>query len=332
MKTKNILFVSVSFMFFYSISYGQKSQDLVDGWFKAGSTPELYEIGRDENVKYNEVFSYYLKSIAEAKEGFGTIMKYNKPVKYIGTRLKLTGYIKTENIDGWAGMWMRVDGDSPVKQLQFDNMGNRPIKGTNEWTKYEIVLDVPEKSTGIYYGVLIEGNGEIWLDNLTFEIVSEEVPSTNMVIMNFNNDFSKLPQKLENIPDGIEIMHTPDSVLASMIKDDTLNYYWFHKTSVKSKEEDLEITEFGSYLWNSDHWELRTVTGKPFSKKDFEDWYNCKDGKLIKKSEYTDKNNWYRLPVLQYKKVLWYYLGKNQKGEIFKGSALIEYLPELKKK
>jgi len=183
MNTKNIFFVLVSFMFFCSISYSQNSGDriFINEWFKAGSKPDLYEIGKDESVKYNEVPSYYLKSIAEVKEGFGTIMKYIEPGEYIGKRAKLTGIIKSENINNRAGMWMRVDGPDPDKSLQFDNMGDRPIKGTNDWTKYEIVLDVPENSAGIAYGVLISGDGQVWLGNLSFEVVGNDVPSTNMI-------------------------------------------------------------------------------------------------------------------------------------------------------
>jgi hypothetical protein len=259
-------------------------------------------------------------------------MKYIKPDEYSGKRVRLTGSIKSENIDDWAGMWMRVDETLDGKSSQFDNMQNRPIKGTNDWTKYEIVLDVPENSIGIAFGVLIHGSGEIWFDDLTLEVVGDDVPATNLNITDFNNDSNKLPDKLVNIPDGIVVKHTPDSVLAARIKDDTANYYWFHKTSVTSTNEDLEITEFGSYSWNSDHWEFSTVTGKPFTKEDFEDWYNCKNGILIKGKDYADKNNWYRNAELKKNRALWYYLGKNKKGEIFKGIAEIEYLPEMKKK
>ncbi len=157
-----------------------KNENPVDGWFKAGSNPNLYEIGKDENIKYNELPSHYLKSISEVTDGFGTIMNQSKPDEYLGKRVKMSGFIKSENIVDWAGMWMRVDGPVPEKSLQFDNMQNRPIKGTNDWTKYEIVLDVPQNSTSIAYGVLVHGNGQIWFNNLTFEIVGIDVPSTNI--------------------------------------------------------------------------------------------------------------------------------------------------------
>jgi hypothetical protein len=60
-------------------------------------------------------------------------------------------------------------------------MGDRPINGTNDWTKYEIVLDVPENSAKIFYGVLISGAGQIWVGDIVFEIVGNDVPSTNKI-------------------------------------------------------------------------------------------------------------------------------------------------------
>ena len=300
-------------------------------WFKAGSKPNLYEIGKDENVKYDNESSMYLKSTSDVKDGFGTIMKQISPDEYIDKRIRMAGMIKSENVGDWAGMWMRVDGPDYGKSLQFDNMYNRPIKGTNDWTKYEIVLDVPGNSTNIAYGVLVHGNGRVWLVNPIFEEVGNDVPTTNMP-SETKYDYKKLPDKLENIPDGIEVINNPDTVRAVKTNNDTNFYYWFHKTSVKALNEDLEITEFGSYSWISDHWEFSTVTGKPFTKKDFEDWYNCKGGKLIKGKNYTDNNNWSRQSELQKSIVLLYYLGTNEKGDIFKGTAMIICLPELRKK
>jgi hypothetical protein len=74
-------------------------------------------------------------------------------------------------------MWFRVDGEKQ-KSLSFDNMQDRAIKGTNEWKKYEIVLDVPKNSVRIAYGVLVSGEGTVWMDDLNFEVVSKDVPLT----------------------------------------------------------------------------------------------------------------------------------------------------------
>ena len=72
-----------------------------------------------------------------------------------------------------TGLWLRVDQLGSGKSVSFDNMNDRPIKGTTEWTKYEIILDVPSDASLLAFGALISGAGQVWFDNLKFEIVSD---------------------------------------------------------------------------------------------------------------------------------------------------------------
>ncbi len=60
-------------------------------------------------------------------------------------------------------------------------MGNRPIKGTTDWKKYKVVLDVPSNSNLINIGILLSGKGEVWVSNLKFEIVDKTVPTTDVI-------------------------------------------------------------------------------------------------------------------------------------------------------
>lgn len=76
-------------------------------------------------------------------------------------------------------MWMRVD-DTMEDVLQFDNMSNRPIKGTTKWNHYSIILDVPTQSAVISFGIILSGQGTVWADQFTFEEVNENIPTTNL--------------------------------------------------------------------------------------------------------------------------------------------------------
>lgn len=173
---RKIFYATFVFIFFSGVTNSQG----IGYWFKAGSKPNEYEIGiRDE--KYNDKPVHYIKSIPDTTGGFGNLMKYILPGDYTGKRVRLTGNIKSENIMGYAGMWMRVDSEEEGVMLGFDNMGDRPIKGTTDWTIYEIVLDVPKGTKGIGYGVLIHETGEAWFPDLTLEVVGNDVPTTNMM-------------------------------------------------------------------------------------------------------------------------------------------------------
>ena len=90
----------------------------------------------------------------------------NFPANYYGKNIKLTGYIKTENVrDGYAGLWMRID-----PGVDFDNMNDRGTTGTTDWKQYEINLNLQSSATNIVVGGMLVGKGKMWLDNLDITI------------------------------------------------------------------------------------------------------------------------------------------------------------------
>ena len=110
--------------------------------------------------------------------GFGTMMQAIDASEYRGKRLRLSSYVKSKGVENWAGVWMRVDGPEQSRSLAFDNMNDRPIKGTKDWTRCDIVLDVANEATGIAFGILVNGPGTVWLDDVKFEVVTTAVPTT----------------------------------------------------------------------------------------------------------------------------------------------------------
>ncbi len=147
------------------------------GWFVAGSKPTEYESGVDTQTAYSGHPSAYLKAKVPSVDGFGTLMQDFRADHYLGKRVRFSAFVKTEHAQDWAGLWMRVDKES--KQLAFDNMQDRSIKGTTDWKRYDVVLDVPQDATGIFFGVLLSGSGTVWLSHAKFEIVGPNVLTTN---------------------------------------------------------------------------------------------------------------------------------------------------------
>jgi len=153
---------------------------LPDGWIRAGSAPADFDMGVDQSVAHSGKASGYLKSKVAKPTGFGTLMQMCKAEQFHGKRVRLSAWVKTDNVTGWAGLWMRVDGPE-AKMLAFDNMQSRPIKGTWGWTQYNIVLDVAPDAKDIAFGILLEGTGGVWLDDLSFETVDRSVPTTGSI-------------------------------------------------------------------------------------------------------------------------------------------------------
>lgn len=168
---KNVLIVLTAVTLF--------SFDLPNGWHKAGSDPESYDMGIEKGAGKDGKNVATIKSIKKTK-GFGTLMQSCLADKYLGKRIKMTGYVKSLDIKGWAGLWLRVDPKlEGGKLLGFDNMEDRPIKKTTDWKKYEIVMDVPSNANNIAFGALLVGQGQIWFSDINFEIVDNSVSLTS---------------------------------------------------------------------------------------------------------------------------------------------------------
>jgi serine/threonine protein kinase len=157
------------------------------GWVLAGSDPAGYKAGVDSQIAINGHQSVYLKSkfapglgeksVTPSPDGFGTLMQSFSAKNYTGKRLRLSAFVKSENVMNWAGLWMRINKGSEI--VAFDNMQDRPIKRTTGWQNYHVVLDVASDATDIYFGILLNGPGSVWLNTVNLEVVGSEVTTTD---------------------------------------------------------------------------------------------------------------------------------------------------------
>ncbi|MEZ0364885.1 hypothetical protein ACAG26_14440 [Mycobacterium sp. pUA109] len=149
----------------------------VKGWHMAGSNPADYEFDRTaETIDDNAVVR--LRAVNDNAAGFGTMMQTIAPTRYLGTRVRLSGLLKGNDIDGWAGLWLRIDSQQQTAPLAFDNMQDRSIQGSTGWSSESIVLDVDEHASAIAFGVLLQGTGSVDIAGLRFEEVGSDVPVT----------------------------------------------------------------------------------------------------------------------------------------------------------
>ena len=116
---------------------------------------------------------------------FGALNHWLDPTKYRGKRVRFRAAVRTdvEGEGNQAQLWFRVDRPGVNKQPvfgAFDNMQDRPITQA-EWQYYEIVGDVADDAKGIVFGMLLVGQGKAWLDDVTFEVVGDDVATTARV-------------------------------------------------------------------------------------------------------------------------------------------------------
>ena len=121
-----------------------------------------YSLSVDSLIRQHGKFSLVLEQ-KDPNAQFGAFSFSIKPA-FRGQKLTLKGYIRTENVSGFAGLWARVDGNSGV--LSFNNMQSQGLKGTNDWKEFSIDIDYnTEDANAIFVGALLAGKGKIWLDN-----------------------------------------------------------------------------------------------------------------------------------------------------------------------
>ncbi len=183
MKKTSLLLAGTLTLVLFTVGYALVADrpSAPQGWIIAGSKPKDYDMGKDSKIAHSGSSSAYVHSNQATIQGFGTLMQTFKADVYFGKRVRMTGYVRTEDVKNFAGMWMRVDDKAnPNQPLAFDNMSNRPMKGTADWKKCEIVLDVPASASNIAFGFLLDGTGKIWFDDISFEVVDLSVPTTDI--------------------------------------------------------------------------------------------------------------------------------------------------------
>ena len=152
-------------------------------WIITGTAPDKYETGIDRKIFHTGTRSAYICSTAEDYEAdeYATILQQFSADLYTGKRVRLAAFVKAQEVEGWAGLWMRLD-DKFSNTLKIDNMQNRPITGTSEWNLYSCVLDVPKEAKIINIGILLSGKGSVWMDNVSFQEVDKNIPTTDFEI------------------------------------------------------------------------------------------------------------------------------------------------------
>jgi C-terminal processing protease CtpA/Prc len=117
----------------------------------------------DSSVVHGGRVAARLERDANSPEEFTSITR-RLPIEFGGRSIELRAFLRTEDVKGSAGLWMREDG--PSGPVQFVNMQDRPVTGTSEWAEYAIRLPLDTAANDLYFGVLLSGSGKVWADGL----------------------------------------------------------------------------------------------------------------------------------------------------------------------
>ncbi|MEP7209036.1 MAG: hypothetical protein ABI920_19040 [Casimicrobiaceae bacterium] len=107
-------------------------------------------------------------------EPFGAIYQ-NVPVTgLLGKSIRMKGWMKTRDAGGKRKGWgaaLQLQAKKAGYPIAYNTLADHVISGTHDWTLREVVIDVPQDVDIIEVGVLLRGQGSVWLDDVVLEVL-----------------------------------------------------------------------------------------------------------------------------------------------------------------
>lgn len=157
----------------------EHSGDKPVGWF--ANPPGT--VFNDDKTVHSGQWSVRIERNAQSSGEFSVIGR-TIPWEFSANSIEIRGFLRTENVSGFAGLWMRQD--NGTEMLSLENMESQQLKGTHDWTEYKITLPVQKEMRSLVFGILMAGTGKTWADDLQilvdgrplWELVKAPTPAT----------------------------------------------------------------------------------------------------------------------------------------------------------
>lgn len=140
------------------------------GWL---APPAGYELTSANDVVHGGANSARLRALDGGWRGNSIVTIDAQP--YVGKRIRVRGWIKTADAGGGAALLVRVDGNQD--QLDLDNMPTRQVTGTADWIEATVEVVVAPQAERLVVGVLLNGSGTAWFDDLRIEVLDKVAPT-----------------------------------------------------------------------------------------------------------------------------------------------------------
>ena len=142
-------------------------------WFASALPPDADRMAQLRRSGCMNAGSCAVVQVPEnAPSPWGNLMQSFIATAYRGKTVRLTAWLKVESNgpDDRGQMWMGVDRANDRRGF-YDNMNDRPVRSP-DWTKCEIRARIDEDATFIKFGVMVLGRGRVWVDGVSFDVIS----------------------------------------------------------------------------------------------------------------------------------------------------------------
>jgi hypothetical protein len=149
------------------------------GWeyLQHGGKPS-FEFVIDDQVAKDGKHSLRIKRTGT--EPYCLVSQTIKADRFRGKRVRLTAFVRLDNVEsfgrGASGVYLLLKSDGGGSR-SFDDMRDRPLRGTKPWTEVNVEIDVPSAAAIIELGAGLTGSGTLWVDAFKLEVVTPDANS-----------------------------------------------------------------------------------------------------------------------------------------------------------
>jgi len=145
-------------------------------WFIQHAGKPSFEFAIDDRGSKTGQRSLRIKRTGT--EPFGLVLQGINADRFRGKRVRLTALMRLDTVEAFgkgalrdmsgAALMLRTQGGG---DLAFDDMRDRPLRGTKPWTVVRAEIDVPTAANRVEFGALLSGTGTLWTTAFKLEVV-----------------------------------------------------------------------------------------------------------------------------------------------------------------
>ena len=151
----------------FNLGFEKIENGFPTGW-KLESNVSNYNVSVDSiNVKSGK-YSIIIESMSDSSNSVVELY-FTLPENYQGKQIKLSGYVKTENVTGEVLL-------AVINYPFGSHILKDTIHGTSNWKKYEVTAQLrPDITKEIIIAEGVSGKGKIWLDDFKITIDGKDI-------------------------------------------------------------------------------------------------------------------------------------------------------------
>jgi hypothetical protein len=139
------------------------------GWSVEGHGQAAYQAEADGEILREGHATIRFHPTQDAGGVYATFMTTLDAAPLRGRRAHAEIWVRTQGVTGRGDVWLRAQGkDSPPDGPGLATSISR-LPANAEFTRYELVVDVPTDAASVQLGVGIGGPGMLWMDGVKVE-------------------------------------------------------------------------------------------------------------------------------------------------------------------